>query len=96
MINLSELRPGNYILQKINTRILPVRCAPAHFGLGDMTSKDLFPIVLSEQNLIKAGFIENKKYALLPDAHEFIRTLPVPGSGDVEIRAYIKNNKDTL
>jgi hypothetical protein len=36
---------------------------------------------------------ENKKYALLPESREFILLIPVMGSGEIEMRAYIKNNK---
>ncbi|HVF82441.1 MAG TPA: hypothetical protein VM884_10920 [Flavisolibacter sp.] len=56
--------------------------------------KDLFPVVLAPAVLEKSGFVENKKYALLPESREFALVLPVMGSGAVEIKAYVKNNKE--
>lgn len=95
MINENELRLGIYILQKVNTRIIPVKCTHQHFELlKNGNAKDLFPLVLKAQILEKCGFSENKKYALLPDAREFILVLPVIGNANNEIRAYIKNNKE--
>lgn len=95
MINENELRLGNFILQKINTRILPVTCTHQHFELlKNGNSKDIFPVTLKPEILEKCGFTENKKYALLPDAREFILVLPVIGNANNEIRAYIKNNKE--
>jgi hypothetical protein len=94
MINPNEIRLGNYLLQKINTRILPVQWSVQHFAIAANDAKDFFPIVLQANYLEKAGFIENKKYPLLPDAREFILTMPVQGSQQNEIRAYIKNNKE--
>jgi hypothetical protein len=95
MINESELRLGNYILQKVNTRIVPVRYSHEHFDLLKTgNTKDLFPMTLKAELLEKCGFTENKKYALLPDAREFILVLPVIGNANNEIRAYIKNNKE--
>ena len=95
MINENELRLGNYILQKVNTRILPVKCTHQHFELlKDGNAKDIFPVTLKAEILEKCGFAENKKYALLPDAREFILVLPVIGNANNEIRAYIKNNKE--
>lgn len=94
MINAQEFRLGNYLLQKINTRILPVRCTYQHFELLSKGEKDIYPIVLQPVHLEKAGFRENKDYPLLPSAREFILTLPVQGSHQNEIRAYIKNNKE--
>ena len=95
MIQASELRLGNYILQKVNSKISPVVCDYRHFELlSKGEGKDLFPIVLKAEWLEKAGFTENKKYALLPEAHEYILTLPVPGSSRNEIVAYIKSNKE--
>lgn len=82
-------------MHKTGVRILTVRCSFEHFALmAKGGEKDLFPVVLSAPILEKCGFAENKKYALLPDSREFIRVLPVMGSGDMEIRAYIKNNKE--
>lgn len=95
MIQASELRLGNYILQKVNNKISPVRCDYSHFELlSKGESKDLYPVLLKAEWLEKIGFIENKKYALLPEAHEYILTLPVPGSNRNEIVAYIKTNKE--
>ncbi|MGZ3854493.1 MAG: hypothetical protein ACXVLT_08210 [Flavisolibacter sp.] len=95
MINENELRLGNYILQKINTRILPVKYSPQHYDLVKTgNTKDLFPLTLKAEILEKCGFIENKKYPLLPEAREFILVLPVIGNANNEIRAYIKNNKE--
>ena len=95
MINENELRLGNYILQKVNTRIIPAKVTHQHFELVKTgNTKDLFPLTLKAEILEKCGFIENKKYALLPDAREFILVLPIIGNANNEIRAYIKNNKE--
>ena len=95
MINENELRLGNYILQKVNTRIVPVKCTHQHFELlKNGNTKDIFPVTLKAEVLEKCGFVENKKYALLPDAREFTLVLPVIGNANNEIRAYIKNNKE--
>ena len=95
MINEMELRLGNYILQKVNTRIVPVKCSHQHFELlKNGNAKDIFPMTLKAEILEKCGFIENKKYPLLPDAREFILALPVIGNANNEIRAYIKNNRE--
>ena len=95
MINENELRLGNYILQKVNTRIVPVKCTHQHFELlKNGNTKDIFPVTLKAEVLEKCGFVENKKYALLPDAREFTLVLPVNGNANNEIRAYIKNNKE--
>jgi hypothetical protein len=95
MINESELRLGNFILQKVNTRIVPVKCTHQHFELlKSGNAKDLFAVVLKAEILEKSGFTENKDYPLLPDAREFILALPVIGNNKNEIRAYIKNNKE--
>lgn len=95
MINENELRLGNYILQKVNTRIIPVKCLHQHFELlKNGNGKDIFPLTLKADILEKCGFKENKDYPLLPDAREFILVLPVIGNNQNEIRAYIKNNKE--
>lgn len=95
MINENELRLGNYILQKINTRIISVKFTHQHFELLKVgNTKDLFPVILKAEVLEKCGFSENKKYPLLPEAREFILVLPVIGNATNEIRAYIKNNKE--
>jgi hypothetical protein len=95
MIKANEVRLGNYILQKINNRIVPVSCAFQHFELlQNGNTKDIYPVTLKAEILEKAGFLENKDYPLLPDAREFILALPVIGNNKNEIRAYIKNNKE--
>ena len=69
MIQASEWRVGNYLLQKIHTRIVTTKCSFQHFDLmakGEV--KDLFPVILRAELFEKAGFIENKDYPLLPDA----------------------------
>ena len=95
MINSNELRLGNYLMQKIQTRIVTAKCGYQHFELmarGEI--KDLFPVVLKPELLEKCGFIENKNYALLPDAREFKLVLPVIGNDQNEIQAFVKNNKE--
>ena len=93
MIKAKELRLGNFIFQKVNTRILKVECSFAHFDLlakGD--DKDIHPIVLKADILEQCGFKENKEYALLPQAREYMLTLAIQGGQVNEIFAYIKNN----
>jgi hypothetical protein len=94
MIKGHEFRLGNYLMHKTGVRILTVRCTVEHFALLPGGEKDLFPVVLSAPVLEKCGFTENKKYALLPESREFILVVPVMGSGAIEIKAYIKNNKE--
>lgn len=95
MINAYELRLGNYVLQKVNTRIVPVKCTFQHFELlQNGNGKDIYPVTLKAEILEKTRFSENKDYPLLPDAREFILVLPVIGNSKNEIRAYIKNNKE--
>ena len=94
MIHPQELRIGNYIMQKLNTRIMTVVCGFQHFELLQKAGKDFFPILLKAELLEKAGFIENKDYPLLPQAREFKLALPVIGNSKNEILAYIKNNKE--
>lgn len=95
MVKSNEFRLGNYLMHKTGVRILTVECTYQHFELMNKDGgKDLFPVVLSPAILEKCGFIENKKYALLPESREFILVLPVIGSGDVNIKAYVKNNKE--
>lgn len=95
MINTNELRPGNYVLHKTGVRIIPVKCSLQHFErLAKGEAKDFFPVVLKADILQQCGFIENKDYALLPEAREFKLTLPVIGNSKNEIFAYIKNNKE--
>jgi hypothetical protein len=93
MIKPAELRLGNYILQKINTRINFVKCDYKHFELlSKGNDKDLYPIVLKAEILENCGFKENKEYPLLPQAREFVLMLAIHGSQANNIRAYIKNN----
>ncbi|MCW3082402.1 hypothetical protein [Segetibacter sp.] len=96
MIDASELRIGNYVLHKASVRILPVKCTLQHFELiSKGLAKDFFPIPLKPEILQKCGFSENKKYHLLPDAREFILTLPVMGNNKNEIYAYINAGKES-
>ena len=95
MINVSELRLGNYLLQKVNNRITTVKCAYSHFELISREgAKDLYPIVLNAELLEQCGFKENREYALLPSAREFHLVIPVPGSSSNTMQAYIKSNKE--
>jgi hypothetical protein len=95
MIKSHEFRLGNYLMHKTGIRILTVRCTWEHFALLEKGGeKDMFPVVLSVPILEKCGFAENKKYALLPESREFILVVPVMGSGEIEIKAYVKSNKE--
>jgi hypothetical protein len=95
MINVSELRLGNYILQKSEGRIATVRCTYQHFELVSREgTRDLYPVVLKAEILEECGFSENPDYPLLPGAREFLLTLAIPGSNKNELRAYIKSNKE--
>ena len=95
MVKSNEFRLGNYLMHKTGVRILTVPCSLQHFELmAKDGGKDLFPVVLSAVILEKCGFAENKKYALLPESREFILVLPVMGSGDMAIKAYVKHNKE--
>lgn len=95
MIKTEEFRIGNYLLHKTGVRILTVRCTLEHFVLlAKGAEKDFFPVALSPKILEGCGFVENKKYPLLPESREFVRVLPVMGSGDVAIKGYVKNNKE--
>ncbi|MEJ7913570.1 MAG: hypothetical protein WKF70_10475 [Chitinophagaceae bacterium] len=93
MINASEFRLGNYMLQKVAAKISTVQCSYLHFEL--MMKEGLlhfFPLQLKPELLEKCGFKENKDYPLLPQAREFKLALPVSGNGANEIFAYVKNN----
>ena len=95
MINPSELRLGNFILYKTGTRIIPVPVDFSHFesmAKGDVAS--FFPLLLKPEWFEKCGFIENKKYALYPEAREFVLVLPVQGNNKNEVYGYMKNNKE--
>jgi hypothetical protein len=95
MIKPTEFRIGNYLLHKTGVRVLTVPCTFAHFALmAKDGGKDLFPVALSSKILEGCGFAENKKYALLPESREFVLVLPVMGSADINIKAYVKNNKE--
>ena len=96
MIDASELRIGNYILHKASVRILPVKYTLQHFELiSKGFAKDIFPIALKPETLQKCAFLENKKYYGLPEAREFVLTLPVMGNNKNEIYAYINSNKES-
>ena len=89
----SELRIGNYLMQKLGTRIVVVTCSYSHFELLQAGGvADLYPLLLKPELLQRCGFEENKKYALLPQAREFKRVMPVSGSGSNELLAYVKSN----
>jgi hypothetical protein len=95
MIKIEEYRAGNTVLQKINTRIIPAVLALQHFAtIASGNTKDFFPLVLSPEVFLKAGFLENKDYALLPEAREFLLMLPVNSPNETLIQGYMKNNKD--
>ena len=95
MINVAELRLGNYLLQKVNNRVTTVKCTYAHFELISLQgAKDLYPILLNAEVLEQCGFSENPDYPLLPSAREFSLMLPVPGVNKNTIQAYIKSNKE--
>ncbi len=93
MIDAAGLRLGNYILYKASVRIIAVPCTFMHFELlSKGGNAPIFPVPLKPEILEKCGFIENKKYALLPQAREFKLALPVSGAGANEIWSYVKNN----
>lgn len=93
MINAAELRLGNYLLQKINHKIVAVTCDFRHFEmLQKKDDKYLFPIKLKPEHFEKSGFKENKDYPLLPAAREFFLTLPIAGENKNEIVGYVKAN----
>lgn len=93
MIKVHELRLGNYILQKQGNKIAMTQCAYEHFeSIAKGEGATLYPVVLKPELLKKSGFVENEKYALLPDAHEFILVLPINGNATHELRVWMKNN----
>ena len=94
MINPNEFRLGNYLMQKINNRIVVVTCNYSHFELMAKNGKDLFPVVLNPALVEKCGFNENPDYPLLPEAREFRLVLPVNGPHKNEVVIYMKNNKE--
>lgn len=82
-------------MHKTGVRILTVPCTVEHFMLmAKDGGKDLFPVLLSAKILEGCGFAENKKYPLLPESREFVLVLPVMGSGEIAIKAYVKSNKE--
>jgi hypothetical protein len=97
MINPGEVRWGNTVLQKQNGRIAPVSCGAGQLLLiaqGQLA--DFFPVVLKAEVLEQHQFIENKDYALYPQAREFRRVLPVKGKEHHELVAYVKSNGECL
>ncbi|HEX2606704.1 MAG TPA: hypothetical protein VHK91_04960 [Flavisolibacter sp.] len=95
MINPIEFRLGNYLMQKVQNRIVTLPCTPDHFALlANGQAKDLFPVMLKAEVFEKCGFEENKKYALLPAAREFRLVLPVIGVNQNEIMGYVKSNQE--
>lgn len=93
MIKEQELRLGNSVLQKQGNKINTVKCAYEHFDLlSKAGAASFYPVVLKPELLEKCGFVENRKYALLPEAREFILILPVIGSNQNEVHAWVKNN----
>lgn len=70
-----------------------VPCSFLHFELlqkGDAAS--FYPVVLKPELLVTCGFVENKDYPLLPQAREFLLTMPVIGNNKNELYGYVKNN----
>jgi hypothetical protein len=95
MIQFTEYRPGNIALHKSGHRILPVPLQLSHFSLMEKEgASQFFPVALKPEWLTRSGFSENKDYALLPSAREFVLLLALPGQVKQEIRAYEKNNKE--
>jgi len=92
MVNPNEFRPGNFLMQKVDHRIVTVACSFPHFELMAKGGKELFPVVLKAEIFEKCGFEENKKYPLLPSAREFKLAIPVKSSHKNEIHAYVKSN----
>ena len=93
MIKEQELRLGNYVMQKVNNRIVTTKVTYALFDfIAQGGNNFVYPVVLKAELLEKSGFIENKNYPLYPEAREFILAVPVNGSNKNELFAYIKNN----
>ena len=68
-------------------------CTAEHLAQAAHGDGALFyPVVLKPELLERCGFVENKKYALLPQAREFSLVVPVMGSGNNEIKSYVKSN----
>jgi hypothetical protein len=92
MVNPNEFRQRNFLMQKVDHRVLTVPCDFSHVDLMAKGGKDLFPVVLKAEWFEKSGFVENKKYPLLPTAREFKLAMPVKGNHKNEIHAYVKSN----
>lgn len=93
MIVINELRFGNFILQKTGNKVNRVSFGMQQMELlvkGDYAT--LYPVVLKPGLVEHCGFVENKQYALLPEAREFKLVLPVPGGSNNELLVYNKNN----
>ena len=93
MIDASQLRLGNFVLHKHNGKINMAPVSFTHFELlqkGDVAN--FYPVILKPELLEKSGFAENKDYPLLPQAREFILTLPVMGTNKNELYGYVKAN----
>ena len=93
MVVISELRFGNFILQKTGSKVNRVRYGMQHLELvmkGDLSL--LYPVILKPELAEHCGFIENRQYPLLPEAREFKLVIPVPGGSNNELFVYNKNN----
>ena len=97
MIQPSEFRWGNTVLQKKAGRIQPVACGAEQFTLiAQGQLNDLYPVVLKAELLLQNGFTENKDYALYPQAREFRRVLAVKNKARHELLGYVKSNGECL
>lgn len=84
---------GNYLLQKVAHKIVMVPCGAEHLVLAASGGgAALYPVALKPEHLERCGFAENMKYGLRPQAREFSLVLPVMGTGNNEIKAYVKSN----
>lgn len=81
------------LLAKEGARIRMVPATLEHFALvARGEGATLFPVVLKPELLERCGFVENMDYALRPQAREFRLVLPVMGSAQNEILAWVKSN----
>lgn len=97
MINPNDVRAGNLLLYKSNNKIARIACEFHHLEQmykGD--TQNFYPIVIKADLLEKSGFVENKKYPLYPEAHEFKCILAIQGSGETELVVYIKSNGESF
>lgn len=93
MIKAEEFRIGNKVLYKNNGRISTVSLSLVHFEMiAKHGANDFFPVLLKAELLTQSGFIENKDYALYPQAHEYSLQLAIPGLNKNELKAWIKSN----